>query len=183
MKNIIGLLIVTSLVLASCSSAEDTTTATDNSDTANTQADMNSEDIVDGQAGTTADESVIPTFDIVETAMSTNNVTTLVAALRAAGLVETLKSAGPFTVFAPTDEAFVALPEGTVDTLLMPENLDKLTNILTHHVVLGTYTSADLMDGMILTSLQGQDLAVTYENDIWYVNGAQVQTADVVTSN
>ncbi len=94
----------------------------------------------------------VPAFaqdkDIVDTAVEAGNFTTLVAAVEAAGLVETLKGEGPFTVFAPTDEAFAALPEGTVETLLMEENRDQLTEILTYHVVPGEVMSGDLSDGM-----------------------------------
>ena len=82
--------------------------------------------------------------DIVDTAVEAGSFETLVAAVRAAGLVETLKSEGPFTVFAPTDDAFAALPEGTVETLLMEENIDQLTAILTYHVVPGAVMSGDL---------------------------------------
>ena len=86
-----------------------------------------------------------PTKNIVENAVNSKDHTTLVAAVKAAGLVETLSSAGPFTVFAPTNEAFAALPAGTVETLLKPENKATLTKILTYHVVAGKMTSADLM--------------------------------------
>ena len=86
-----------------------------------------------------------PTKNIIENAVNSKDHTTLVAAVKAAGLVETLQGPGPFTVFAPTNEAFAALPAGTVETLLKPENKATLTNILTYHVVAGKMTSADLM--------------------------------------
>jgi len=79
--------------------------------------------------------------------------------------------------------AFDDLPEGTVDTLLLPENKDMLTNILTYHVVPGSYTSADLEDGMMLTTVQGEELEITYVDNVWYVNGVEIQTADVISSN
>ncbi|NDK09285.1 fasciclin domain-containing protein [Candidatus Gracilibacteria bacterium] len=126
---------------------------------------------------------MVPSLDIVDNAMNADNVTTLVAAVSAAGLVDTLKSEGPFTVFAPTNMAFDDLPEGTVDTLLLPENKDMLTNILTYHVVPGSYTSADLEDGMMLTTVQGEELEITYVDNVWYVNGVEIQTADVISSN
>jgi uncharacterized surface protein with fasciclin (FAS1) repeats len=126
---------------------------------------------------------MVPSLDIVDNAMNADNVTTLVAAVAAADLVETLKSEGPFTVFAPTNEAFAALPDGTVETLLLPENIEQLTTVLTYHVVPGAFTSADLADGMVLTSVQGQDLTITYENNLWYVNDVAIQTADVISSN
>ena len=89
--------------------------------------------------------AMFPTKNIVENAVNSQDHTTLVAAVKAAGLVDTLESAGPFTVFAPTNEAFAKLPAGTVDTLLKPENKDQLTKILTYHVVAGKVSSRDLM--------------------------------------
>jgi uncharacterized surface protein with fasciclin (FAS1) repeats len=88
--------------------------------------------------------AMYPNKDIVDNAMNSADHTTLVAAVKAAGLVDTLKGTGPFTVFAPTNEAFAKLPEGTVDTLLKPENKDMLTNILTYHVVAGRLSAADI---------------------------------------
>ena len=95
---------------------------------------------------------MMTTMNIVENAMNSPIHTTLVAAVSEAGLVETLQGEGPFTVFAPTDEAFAALPEGTVETLLQPENRDQLTKVLTAHVVAGTVTAADLMAGIASSS-------------------------------
>ena len=106
-----------------------------------------------------------PSKNIIENAVHSKDHTTLVAAVKAAGLVDTLEGAGPFTVFAPTNEAFAALPKGTVATLLMPENKDKLTAILTYHVVPGSLTAADIagkidaMGGKLtLKTVQGEDL-------------------------
>lgn len=106
-----------------------------------------------------------PTKNIVENAVNSKDHTTLVAAVKAAGLVDTLEGAGPFTVFAPTNEAFAALPKGTVETLLKPENKDKLTAILTYHVVPGHMTAADIagkIDAMggklMLKTVQGEEL-------------------------
>lgn len=127
---------------------------------------------------------MMPSMDIVENAMNADNVTTLVAAVAAAGLVETLQGEGPFTVFAPTNSAFDALPAGTVDMLLEPENKDQLVTILTYHVVAGAYTSADLMDGQMLTTVQGEDIMITKRGDMITINGsAMVETADVISSN
>jgi uncharacterized surface protein with fasciclin (FAS1) repeats len=120
--------------------------------------------------------------DIVDTAVEAGSFTTLAAALEAAGLVETLKGEGPFTVFAPTDEAFAALPEGTVETLLMPENKDQLVSILTYHVVPGKVMSTDLSDGMMATTVQGGDLTIDLSDGV-KVNGATVTTADIEASN
>jgi len=124
-----------------------------------------------------------PDKDIVDNAANANNVTTLVNAVKAAGLVDTLKGTGPFTVFAPTNDAFTKLPAGSVDTLLKPENKDQLVNILTYHVVSGKYKASDLTDGLMLTSIQGQQLKVTKSGDTIMINGATIQTTDVVSSN
>jgi uncharacterized surface protein with fasciclin (FAS1) repeats len=127
---------------------------------------------------------LFPPEGSLDNAMNAKNVTTLVAAMKAAGLVETLKGPGPFTVFAPTDAAFAKLPAGTVDTLVKPENKDQLTKILTYHVVAGRYTSANLKDGMTLKTVQGGTLAITQKDGKWYVNGqAMVETPDVISSN
>lgn len=93
-----------------------------------------------------------------------------------------MKGDGPFTVFAPTDEAFAALPEGTVDTLLMPENKDQLTSILTYHVVPGKVMSGDLSDGMTAETVQGSEVTIGTEGGVT-VNDANVVTADIEASN
>ncbi|SLN68023.1 fasciclin domain-containing protein [Ruegeria meonggei] len=121
--------------------------------------------------------------DIVDTAVSAGSFNTLVAAVQAAGLVDTLKSDGPFTVFAPTDEAFAALPEGTVETLLLPENKDQLVEILTYHVVPAKVMSGDIAGkrAKVLT-VQGDRLSVNAKNGV-KVNGAKVVQADIEASN
>lgn len=121
-------------------------------------------------------------MDIVDTAVGAGTFTTLVAAVGAAGLVDTLKGEGPFTVFAPTDEAFAALPAGTVEDLLKPENKDKLVAILTYHVVAGKVMSGDLTEGMMAPSVQGGELTITLEGGA-KVNGANVTTADIEATN
>ena len=120
--------------------------------------------------------------DIVDTAVEAGSFTTLVAAVQAAGLVETLKGDGPFTVFAPTDEAFAALPEGTVESLLLPENKDKLTAILTYHVVPGKVMSTDLTNGMMAGTVEGSEVTIMTEGGVM-VNGANVTTADIEATN
>ena len=120
--------------------------------------------------------------DIVDTAKDAGMFTTLLAAAEAAGLVDTLKSEGPFTVFAPTDEAFAALPEGTVETLLMPENKDQLVAVLTYHVVPGKVMSTDLSNNMMATTAQGTDVTIMTEGGV-KVNEASVVTADIEASN
>ncbi|WP_300065862.1 fasciclin domain-containing protein [uncultured Ruegeria sp.] len=121
--------------------------------------------------------------DIVDTAVSAGSFNTLVAAVQAAGLVDTLKGSGPFTVFAPTDEAFAALPEGTVETLLLPENKDQLVEILTYHVVPAKVMSGDIAGkrAKVLT-VQGDRLSVNARNGV-KVNGAEVVQADIEASN
>ena len=120
--------------------------------------------------------------DIVDTAVEAGTFETLVAAVTAADLVETLKSDGPFTVFAPTDEAFAALPEGTVESLLLPENKDQLIAILTYHVVPGKVMSTDLSDDMTAATVQGGEITIDLDNGVM-VNDANVVTADISTSN
>jgi uncharacterized surface protein with fasciclin (FAS1) repeats len=125
-----------------------------------------------------------PDKDIVANAMNANNVKTLVAAVAAAGLVETLKGTGPFTVFAPTDEAFAKLPQGTVETLVKPENKEKLTGILTYHVVPGAWRSTDLAEGeQKVKTVNGKEITITKKDGKVWVNGAMVIIADVISSN
>ncbi|GAB4390486.1 fasciclin domain-containing protein [Albidovulum sp.] len=120
--------------------------------------------------------------DIVDTAVEAGSFDTLVAAVQAAGLVETLKGEGPFTVFAPTDDAFAKLPAGTVEELLKPENKDKLTAILTYHVVPGKVMSADLKDGMMARTVQGQEVKFSLMGGA-RANDANIVQADIETSN
>ena len=121
-------------------------------------------------------------MDIVDTAVAAGNFTTLVAAVTAAGLVDTLKGPGPFTVFAPTDAAFAAPPAGTVEDLLKPENKDKLIAILTYHVVAGKVMSTDLTEGMMAKTVQGGEVTFTLDGGA-KVNGATISTADIVATN
>ena len=118
--------------------------------------------------------------DIVDTAVAAGDFTTLVAAVEAAGLVDTLKGEGPFTVFAPTDEAFAALPEGTVEALL--EDIPTLTAILTYHVVPGAVMSTDLSDGMMAETVNGQSVTISIDDGVM-VDGANVVAADIEASN
>ena len=126
---------------------------------------------------------MVPSKDIVDNAVGSADHTTLVAAVKAAGLVETLKGDGPFTVFAPTNEAFNKLPKGTVENLLKPENKGKLTSVLTYHVVPGALKASDLKAGQTLKTVQGENLMVTEKDGKWFINGAQVTIADVISSN
>ena len=121
--------------------------------------------------------------DIVDTAVGAGNFKTLVAAVQAVGLVDTLKGKGPFTVFAPTDEAFAKLPAGTVDNLLKPENKDKLVAILTYHVVPGKVMAADVAGkDLKVKSVEGAEIAVDGKNGVM-VDQAKVIKADIVTDN
>ena len=133
-------------------------------------------------AGSTASVAAAP--DIVDTAVANGNFKTLVAAVTAAGLADTLKGPGPFTVFAPTDAAFAALPAGTVDTLLKPENKAKLVAILTYHVVPGKVMAADLAGKKTdAKTLEGQTVAIDATGGGVRVNKATVTTADVRADN
>jgi uncharacterized surface protein with fasciclin (FAS1) repeats len=120
--------------------------------------------------------------DIVDTAVA-GKFTTLVAAVKAAGLVDTLKGAGPFTVFAPTDEAFAKLPAGTLKTLLEPENKIRLQRILTYHVVPGKVMSQDVVKLNSAKTVEGQSLAIQTINGRVMVNNARVTKTDIVASN
>jgi uncharacterized surface protein with fasciclin (FAS1) repeats len=121
--------------------------------------------------------------DIVDIAIGSADHSTLVTAVTAAGLLETLKGAGPFTVFAPTNAAFAALPAGTVDGLLKPENKEKLAGILTFHVVPGAVKAADLKDGQKVKTVQGEELTVSIKDGKVMINGANVTAADLSGSN
>ena len=123
------------------------------------------------------------THDIVDTAIAAGSFSTLVAAVQAAGLVETLKGEGPFTVFAPSDDAFAALPAGTVEDLIKPENKDKLSAILLLHVLPGAVKSTDVAGKKIdATTAGGATVSVDGTNGVT-VNGAKVVTADIACTN
>lgn len=118
--------------------------------------------------------------DIVDTAVSAGSFNTLVAAVKAAGLVDTLKSPGPFTVFAPTDEAFAKLPEGTVEALL--NDIPKLKKILTYHVVSGKVLASDVVKLKSATTVEGSDVKIDASNGV-KINDAKVATPDVTADN
>jgi uncharacterized surface protein with fasciclin (FAS1) repeats len=131
-----------------------------------------------------------PSKNIVQNAVNSKDHTTLVAAVKAAGLVDTLQSPGPFTVFAPTNEAFKKLPAGTVDTLLKPENKKKLTNVLTYHVVPGRITAKHLMDMVkegngkaMLKTVEGADLTVSMKDGKLWIWDAKGDTAQITIQN
>jgi uncharacterized surface protein with fasciclin (FAS1) repeats len=122
-------------------------------------------------------------MDIVDTAANNSDFSTLVAAVKAAGLVDALKADGPLTVFAPTNEAFAKLPAGTVESLLLPENKDKLVQILTYHVVAGEVMAADVVKLTSATTLEGSDITVVVSDGGVKVDNANVVTTDIKTSN
>jgi uncharacterized surface protein with fasciclin (FAS1) repeats len=134
--------------------------------------------------------AMYPSKNIIENAVNSKDHTTLVAAVKAAGLVETLEGKGPFTVFAPTNEAFAKLPPGTVDTLLKPENKAALVKILTYHVVAGKYTVADLMKMVkagggqaMLKTVEGEPLTLSQNGTKLFVSGEKSGVSEVTISN
>jgi uncharacterized surface protein with fasciclin (FAS1) repeats len=122
-------------------------------------------------------------MDIVDTAVSAGSFNTLVAAVKAADLVDTLKGQGPFTVFAPTDDAFAKLPAGTLNDLLKPENKDKLTSILTYHVVSGKVMAKDVATMKMAETVNGQSFMVSMEGGNVMIDNAKVVKADIECSN
>jgi uncharacterized surface protein with fasciclin (FAS1) repeats len=183
MKKIVlgGSLFATIMLLGACSSKMETNTKPSEVMSSTSPAVM--EDKTATKGVMVGGALMVPEKNIVENAMNANNVTTVVSAVKAAGLAETLMGKGPFTVFAPTNAAFEKLPKGTVETLLKPENKTKLANILKYHVVAGRYTSADLKDGMKLKTVEGEEITIGYKNGKWSVNGAMIETPDVISSN
>jgi uncharacterized surface protein with fasciclin (FAS1) repeats len=132
--------------------------------------------MVDGVAMT-------PDKNIVQNAVRATSVSTLVKAVQAAGLAETLSGPGPFTVFAPTNAAFDKLPKGALDGLLKPESKEKLKGVLTYHVVAGRLLAQDLRDGQELTTVNGEKIKISVKDGKVMINNANVATADVISSN
>ena len=169
-----ALALASGLVLTACSSSSDEAAAPE---PAASEAAAIADEAEDTDM---AEESAAP-GTIVDIAAGAADFSTLVAAATAAGLVDTLNGEGPFTVFAPTDEAFAALPPDLVDALLLPENKDVLAKILTYHVVPGTVMAADIADGDVAT-VEGQNVTLSTMDGVT-VNGARVIQADIVASN
>lgn len=166
----VAMITVAALALGACSSS----TSNDKADTKPAKS-------------TTTAPPAVPDQTIVEIASSNPDFSTLVAAVKAAGLVETLSGEGPFTVFAPTNEAFAKLPAGTVDTLLLPENQQKLSDILTYHVVSGTVLAADVQPGAV-TTVNGADFTISVEGgDVIITDGegnqSKIVQTDIEASN
>ncbi|NDE60020.1 MAG: fasciclin domain-containing protein [Acidimicrobiia bacterium] len=171
MRKTLAIALAATALLVACGSDDDDTATTEapaTSEAPSTEAPMGSE--------------APAAEDIVAIASANEDFSTLVAAVSAAGLVETLQGEGPFTVFAPTNAAFDALPAGLVDKLLMPENKDVLVKILTYHVVSGAIMAADVTAGDV-ASVEGGMIAVTTNDGGVQVNGASVVSADIVASN
>ena len=127
--------------------------------------------------------AMYPSKNIIQNAVNSKDHTTLVAAVKAAGLVETLEGKGPFTVFAPTNAAFGKLPAGTVDTLVKPENKATLTKILTYHVVAGKLEASALTDGKVLKTVQGEDLTVKRSGDKIMIIDAKGGSSTITIEN
>lgn len=169
------LLTAGALLLAACGDeANDAATTT--------EAPVSTEAPASTEAPTTTAAEDPALGDIVDVAVANGSFTTLAAALEAAGLVETLKGDGPFTVFAPTDDAFAALPEGVLEKLLLPENVEVLRSILTYHVLAGSVPSDQVPAGMVAT-VQGENIEIVVDAGTVTVNGAKVVAVDVVAAN
>ena len=186
-KNLFSLLLATAfttVTFVACNDTKTEETKTDTTATTTTEPMKPAEE----QGVMVGGANMVASKDIVDNAAGSADHTTLVAAVKAAGLVETLKGAGPFTVFAPTNEAFAKLPAGTVDNLLKPENKAMLAKILTYHVVSGAFKSTDLKDGQKVKTVQGEELMIGYKDSKWTVTDAKggvanITIADVISSN
>ena len=172
------------LLLASCNNEKKTDVSTTTSSDTTKMVETPTTPAKTAEAGVmVGGANMVASKNIVENASGSADHTTLVAAVKAAGLVETLSGPGPFTVFAPTNEAFAKLPAGAVDNLLKPEMKKDLTGVLTYHVVPGALKAADLKDGQKLKTVQGQELTVSVKGGKVMINGANVTIADAVSSN
>lgn len=169
-----GLSIFSFLLIAACAGSS-------SSESASTTMEMSSTDSSSGGEYSGTEEAMAS--DIVDTAVSAGQFNTLVQAVQAAGLVDTLKGEGPFTVFAPTDEAFAALPEGTLDNLLLPENREQLQAVLTYHVVPGDVRAEAVVSLSSATTVQGGDLPIMVDGGSVQVGNATVVQTDIECSN
>ncbi|MEP6711746.1 MAG: fasciclin domain-containing protein [Ferruginibacter sp.] len=185
-KNLFSFLMIASasaFMFTSCNDGDKSkTTETTMADTTTTKM-ADQPKMAEEQGVMVGGANMVMSKNIVENAANSADHTTLVAAVKAAGLAETLSGAGPFTVFAPTNEAFAKLPAGTVDNLLKPAMKADLTKLLTYHVVPGMIKAADLKDGQKLKTVQGQELTVSVKDGKVMINGANVTIADAVSSN
>lgn len=158
---------------------------TGNNDPLAVDNDLPTTEVVDVEPDTTPSPSEPAASNtIVDLALASPDLETLVVAVQTAGLVETLDSAGPFTVLAPTDTAFADIPPETLDELLQPENIESLQTVLALHVISGSVLAADLTDGAVVTTLAGEDLTVSIAADgTVTIGGATVTEADVIADN
>ena len=183
-KQFLSLVMAVAFV-ATITACNSTKTESASQDTAMTDstAMMDSTSMMSEQGVEVGGAMMVPSKNIVENAVGSSDHTTLVSAVQAAGLVETLSGTGPFTVFAPTNAAFAKVPKATLDNLLKPEMKADLTKVLTYHVVPGAVMAADLKDGQELTTVQGQKLKVTIKDVKVMIGGSTVTIADVISSN
>ena len=183
-KQFLSLVMAVAFV-ATITACNSTKTESASQDTAMTDstAMMDSTSMMSEQGVEVGGAMMVPSKNIVENAVGSSDHTTLVSAVQAAGLVETLSGTGPFTVFAPTNAAFAKVPKATLDNLLKPEMKADLTKVLTYHVVPGAVMAADLKDGQDLTTVQGQKLKVTIKDGKVMIGGSTVTIADVISSN
>jgi uncharacterized surface protein with fasciclin (FAS1) repeats len=184
-RTFLSFAIVATIVFASCADGEKKSETVETTTTATETPKMETTpDTTKVETGVmVGGANMVSSKNIVENAAGSADHTTLVTAVKAAGLAETLSGAGPFTVFAPTNAAFDKLPKGTVETLVKPESKKKLTGILTYHVVPGALKAADLKDGQKLKTVQGEELTVSVKDGKVMINGANVSIADVISSN
>src|SRR5687768_7360948 len=183
MKKIFIVTMVSAVLFTACSDSATSTDTTNTDSVNNMSADTSNMMATQEQGVMVGGANMVPSKTIVENAAGSADHTTLVAAVTAADLGGTLSGAGPFTVFAPTNEAFNKVPKTTLDALMTPEKKGDLTKILTYHVVSGSLRAADLKDGQKLKTVQGQDLTVSVKDGKVMINGANVTIPDVISSN
>lgn len=186
-KNILSFFMIVSasaLMFTSCGDSTTETTTTD-AMSADTTSKMSETPAMatEEQGVMVGGSNMVASKNIVENAAGSADHTTLVSAVKAADLAATLSGPGPFTVFAPTNEAFNKIPKSTLDGLMMPEKKADLAKILTYHVVSGSLRASDLKDGQKLKTVQGGDLVVSMKDGKVMINGANVSIADVISSN
>jgi len=182
-KNLFSMLMIaaaSSLMFTACNDTSKETSTVSTTDTTTTMA---AEPMATEAGVMVGGANMVASKNIVENAAGSADHTTLVAAVTAAGLAETLSGAGPFTVFAPTNAAFEKLPAGAVEGLLKPEMKADLTSVLTYHVVAGAFKAADLKDGQKIKTVQGKELTVSIKDGKVMIDGATVTIADVISSN
>ena len=167
--SLMAVTVATAVIMTSCGGGEKS-------------SEVKSDTVVSAATAPATAPATVPAT-VIDIAVGSTDHTTLVAAVKAAGLVKTLSEAGPFTVFAPTNAAFEKLPKGTVESLLTPGKKADLTGILTYHVVAGIVKAADLKDGQMIKTINGKELKVTIKEGKVMIGGANVTAADLVAGN